>query len=182
MTTMVISTMTFSWCEQVAPSTAAGVSTVGQSSTQGGGSTIANPMSPSSGPGGYEFDSAPVGQRSPAKNDILHSPVVRAPSTFATIIIPSRSREEEFLPSETAFCGSPSDLGNFTQNVSHFSPLRTDVKALPLTCFSLMIFHPRMSRVANLSRYLNHITVSGTPRASLLCRHLNPLSALPRVT
>ncbi|KAI3338009.1 hypothetical protein F4824DRAFT_488906 [Ustulina deusta] len=136
MTTMVISTMTFSWCDQVAPSTPAGASPTGQASTQNGGSTATNPLSPTSAPGGYEFGSAPVSKRSPATVDILPNAIIHTPSTLATVVLSSRLSEDIFAPSETPYCGGPTNQGNFTQNFDDLPPQnagpKDDPKPMPI--------------------------------------------------
>ncbi|KAI1117712.1 hypothetical protein F5Y14DRAFT_439019 [Nemania sp. NC0429] len=114
MTTMVISTMTFTWCDQVASSTSAAAG------AQNGGSTATNPQSPTSVPGGYEFGSAFVGQRSPATADILHSPVSHIPSTLVTVVQSPSSKA--IAPRANPHCGGATDRGNFTQNFDDLPP------------------------------------------------------------
>ncbi|KAI0104288.1 hypothetical protein GGR51DRAFT_549535 [Nemania sp. FL0031] len=121
MTTMVISTMTFSWCDQVAPSTPAGASATGQASIQNGESSVTNPVSPTSPPGGYEFGSALVRQRSPAASNNPHI-VNRVPSTLTTVVVPSRPSKDILVPSEAPGCGGLNDQGNFIQNFDDLPP------------------------------------------------------------
>ncbi|GAW17230.1 hypothetical protein ANO14919_066840 [Xylariales sp. No.14919] len=131
MTTMVISTMTFSWCAQVASSTPAVASPTGQASIQNAGSTTTNSLSPSPAPGGYEFGSASIGRRSPATIDILSDPVVQVPSTLSTIILSSRSKENVFTPIETSNCGGPTNQGSFIQNFDDLPPQSPGPKGNP---------------------------------------------------
>ncbi|KAI0424101.1 hypothetical protein F5Y09DRAFT_336046 [Xylaria sp. FL1042] len=136
MTTMVISTMTFSWCAQVASPTPAGGSPTGQASIQNGGSTATNSLSPTFAPGGYEFSSASVGKRSPTTVNILPNSDIYVPSTLATVVLSSRLSENIFAPSETPYCGGPADQGNFTQNFDDLPPQNAesedDPKPMPI--------------------------------------------------
>ncbi|KAI1751037.1 hypothetical protein F4782DRAFT_541138 [Xylaria castorea] len=122
MTTMVISTMTFSWCDQVASSTPGEAGATGQASIQNGQSTATGPMSSTSAPGGYEFGSALVGQRSPATVDILSNSITNIPSTLATVVLPSRSSDDIHAPGEAPYCGGSTNQGDFTQSFDDLPP------------------------------------------------------------
>ncbi|KAI1170273.1 hypothetical protein F4777DRAFT_592069 [Nemania sp. FL0916] len=118
MTTMVISTMTFSWCDQVASSTLAAT---GQTSAQNGQSTTTNAQLPTAAPGGYEFHSTSVGRRSAATSDVVRNSIIGVPSTLVTIVLPSPSRENLFAPSGIPQCGGSNDRGTFIQNFDDLS-------------------------------------------------------------
>ncbi|KAI1811111.1 hypothetical protein GGS20DRAFT_579338 [Poronia punctata] len=119
MTTMVISTMTFSWCQQVGPVTPTLASPTGQVSIQSTVAPATGTLAPASAPGGYEFATPSAIQRSPAHLSPLHIP--RVLSTLATVIVPSSLGRNPSKRSKTAFCGRTGDVGNFTLNFDDIS-------------------------------------------------------------
>ncbi|KAJ2972962.1 hypothetical protein NUW58_g9063 [Xylaria curta] len=122
MTTMVISTMTFSWCDQVASSTPVGVSTTGQASIQNSGSAATNHLSPTPPPGGYEFGSPSVNRRSPSTVNISKNSVMHVPSTMATVVLPSRSSGDNLVLSKGPYCGAAHDQNLRTQDFDDLPP------------------------------------------------------------
>ncbi|KAI0150780.1 hypothetical protein GGR57DRAFT_471578 [Xylariaceae sp. FL1272] len=128
MSTLVISTMTFSWCAEIAPSATTGPS---------GGSNSGDPSSPSSAPGGYEFGTV--------QHDERAAPTLGAslPSTFATVVVRSSLSQDistessVMIPNE--YCGGAADHGEFTFHYDDF-PISTssevendDVQSRPIS-------------------------------------------------
>ncbi|KAI1435823.1 hypothetical protein GGR50DRAFT_686768 [Xylaria sp. CBS 124048] len=110
MTTMVISTLTFSWCEQASTVAPAEVTPTGPLSIQNLGTST----------GQYEFGSKSMSPRSPAMLDFPHGSIARVPSTLTTVIIPSLSNEDAPIASATPDCRYQDQLGNKTLNFDDF--------------------------------------------------------------